>query len=154
MAIWRNIMKQRISILIPLALGMVLCGGCMTYTFYDGPKRPITELAIIKFDVISAVDGKDLSYLTGHNLTVLPGRHSLDLSIDPGNESASTCSLDVDVKAQHVYEGIVDRDPSGPVIAVMDRTDNIIAARHPPLSPAPSIAGLESACPARYAAAD
>ena len=128
--------------MIPLTLGMVFCGGCMTYTYYDGPQRPKTELAIIKLDVISAVDGKDLSYLTHHNLTVLPGRHSLDLSIDPGKASASTCSLEVNVKAQHVYEGVVDRSPSGRVLAVMDRTDNIIAARHPPLSPAPSIAGL------------
>ena len=46
------------------------------------------------------------------------------------------------VKAKHVYEGIVERDPSRngapPVIAVVDRTANQVVARHPPFLPEPS----------------
>ena len=63
----RDTSKTSTSALIALALGSILCGGCMTYTLYDGPHRPKGELGIVKLGVISSVDGGDLTYLTGHN---------------------------------------------------------------------------------------
>ena len=135
-------MKHRLSALIPLALGTLLCGGCMTYTLYDGPHRPKGELAIVKLGVILSVDGGDLSYLANHKLAVLPGPHSLGIPIERGREPAFIHSFDVNLKPKHTYEGVIDRDASrkGKIlsIAIVDRTDDVIVARHPPLpSPRP-----------------
>lgn len=154
----RDASKKRIAAMILLALGLILCGGCMTYTLYDGPHRPQGELGILKLGVISGVDGGDLTYLTGHNLAVLPGHHSLSLTIDRRKGTDSIRTFDVIVKAKHVYEGIIERDPSGkgapPVIAVVDRTANQVVARHPPLLPEPSTARPVPASPAPRPKAD
>ena len=130
-------MKPSISVLIPMALGLALCGGCMTYTLYDGPHRPTGELAIVKLGAISGVDGGDLTYLTGHDLAVLPGRHALDVTRGRGQNAVVLCTLDVNLKAQHVYEAVVTpksaRDPAPPVVTLVDHTLEQIVARHPPL---------------------
>ena len=130
-------MKRTPSALFLLALGMALCSGCMTYTLYDGDKRPTGELGTIKLGVVLAVDGGNLQYITGHDLTVLPGPHSLGLTLDRGSRSAVACAFDIVVEAGHVYVGAVEQDKSGsgkpPVFSVLDKTANLVVARQPPL---------------------
>ena len=143
-------MKLRLLTLHLLTFSLVLCSGCMTYRLYDGDKRPQGELATIKLGVILEIDGGNLQYLTGHNLVVHPGRHSLGLTLKRGKESAVACTFDVTVEAGHVYVGVVEHDLSGsgkpPVLYVKDKTANLVVARHPPLPVART--GKKSIAPA------
>ena len=144
-------MKRRIPALVIGILGISLCSGCMTYTLYEGDKRPPEELATIKLGAITEVDGRNLQYISGHDLVVLPGRHTVGLVIDGGSESAYLCTLDVVVEAEHVYAGQVELDPSGsgarPVIYVVDLTADRVVARKPPLPTARNKARAKKATP-------
>ncbi len=135
-------MNRITSALFPLALGLILCSGCMTYSLYDGAPRPEGELGIIKLCVIRDIDGVNLQYLTGHDISVLPGPHSLGLTPDRRKPDADSHTFDIILEAGHVYEGVVGRDKSGsgkpPVIYVMDRTTGAVVARHPALRSASS----------------
>ncbi len=78
----RNSMKNTTTILILLIFGMILGGGCasLTYSYYDGPRQPKTEVGMIKAGVIYSIGGKDISFLANRNIEVPPGSHSLGLS--------------------------------------------------------------------------
>lgn len=139
----RNIMKHNIPApLVLLALGLTLCGGCanMTYSYYDGPRQPKEEVGMIKAGVVSSIGGKDISYLRGHKIEVLPGSHSLGLSgtarSDSGEEFVFQCSLEVAVEAGHIYEGFISRGTPGggetDVAVVSDRTTDKVVARFQP----------------------
>ena len=151
-------MNLRLSSMLSLALGMALCSGCMTYTYYDGDKRPTGELGTIKLGVILAIDGGNMQYITGHDLVILPGPHSLGLTLERGRRSAVACTFDIVVEAGHVYVGVVERDTSGsgkpPVISVVDQTAGLVVARQPPLPSAHSKAKSASAAPATWTKAD
>lgn len=140
-----------------LTLGLALGSGCMTYSLYDGEKRPKEELATLRLGVIVEVDGQDLQYLSGHDLLVLPGRHKLGLAGDGGKGSPATCLLDVALKAGHVYAGEVKPNPAGkgksPVIAIVDQTADQVVARKPPLPAARAKTRAKAAAPAQPARA-
>ncbi len=140
-----------------LTLGLTLGSGCMTYSLYDGEKRPKEELATLALGVIVEVDGQDLQYLTGHDLLVLPGRHKLGLAGDNGKGFPAACIFDVALKAGHVYAGEVKSNPAGkvksPVISVVDRTADQVVARKPPLPAARAKTRAKAAVPARPARA-
>lgn len=123
----------------------------MTYTLYDGDKRPKEELATIKLGAITEVDGRNLQYISGHDLVVLPGRHMVGLVINGGSESAYLCKLNVVVEAEHVYAGAIAQDSpdSGkqPVVSVVDLTADIVVARKPPLPTARNKARAKKATP-------
>ena len=123
----------------------------MTYTLYEGDKRPKEELATIKLGAITEVDGRNLQFISGHDLVVLPGRHTVGLVIDGGSESAYRCTLDVVAEAEHVYAGaIAQASPDSgkqPVVSVVDLTTDIVVARKPPLPTARNKARAKKVTP-------
>lgn len=154
-------MKTPTILMILLALGMVLCGGCanMHYSYYDGPRLPRTEVGMIKAGVISSIGEKEISYLAGHNIEVLPGSHTLGLSGTArtacGEKLDFHCDLPVEVEAGHAYEGFLDQGVSGGretyVVGVTDKTANIVVASMQPHTSdsAPRFARLPFMAPLR-----
>ena len=151
-------MKLRISTWLLPALGLMLCSGCMTYRLYDdNNKRPQGELATVKLGVILEINGGNLQYLTGHNLLVSPGRHTLGLTTQRGRAAEVACTFDVVLEAGHLYAGVVEPDKTGsgmpPVIYVKDKTADVVVARHPPLPTMRAKARTAKAVPAAPAQA-
>ena len=90
-------------------LSLPVSGGCSTSTkrFYDGPARPISEIARIDESpsvAISGVDGKTFG-TWGHQLIeVEPGDHTLSLEYFGGyRNSVKPVVVSVTLVAGHTY---------------------------------------------------
>jgi hypothetical protein len=135
-------MINSLRCLILSVVGMGLCGGCatMTFTYYDGPRQPNAELGMIKAGVVSSIGGKDISYLAGRKIQVLPGNHVLGISgtrqTAEGESADFHCILQIAVEAGHVYEGFIQSGVSGgkdtAVAGVTDKTSDQVVAKYQP----------------------
>lgn len=121
------------------ALLLLLAAGCGTTQIYDGPKKPLHEVAVLRTNAgeiafvttwIGQIDGKEL-VAAYSEFEVLPGRHSLRVLLKAGILGASR-NFSIDAKAGHTYrvKGIFSRSSAYAWIED-ESTGEIVAGEKP-----------------------
>jgi len=101
---------MRMLFIACLAIAAMLVEGCGTMQAYDGPKKPASEIAVIKTNIgelaldavwVGQLDGKrlDLAYA---ELEIAPGPHQAQILIKRGFVTRGI-PASFDAKAGHTY---------------------------------------------------